>query len=104
MPKIRVLQLMQKNLNTIGIVRDLVDQPYPLNVKILLGFLTVISSFFCNLMFTVREAKTFAEYTESVYMSSLAALIILALIIYLFNIAKLYSLRDGFEYLANTSE
>lgn len=103
MPKIRALQLTQKNLAAVGIDENLLVHPYPLNEKVSLGFLTIISSLLCNLMFTVREAETFTEYTQSIYMSSFAVMIMIALVIVLLNFAKLMSLRDGFECLANTS-
>lgn len=56
MSKIQVLRLTQKYYAAVGIEDSLVDQPYPLNERILLGFLTVIPSFFFNLMF-ILSAK-----------------------------------------------
>ena len=104
MPKLMIFKLIQKNFKVVGIESSLVEQKYPFNRKILVGFLMVSISFLWNVMSTLYEAKTFVEYTQLIYMCSLAALIILALAIVLFNVVKMFSLIDKGEYLTNLCE
>lgn len=102
--KIEILQLTRKNFAVVGITPDLVDQPHPLNEKILLGFLLLTCSIICNLMYTVCEAKTFIEYTQSIYMFSIAALVTLVLMTILSNVTNLFNFTYGLESLVNTSK
>lgn len=103
-PKLRVFQLIQKKFATVGISPNLVTQSYPLNGKVILGILLLTISFSCNLMFFFYKAKTFAEYTESMHMSSMAALISLIFVIVLLNVRKLFDLINDCENVANSSE
>lgn len=102
--KIKILELTQKNFATIGIHPNLVDQSYPFNGKNLLLFLLLTSSVICNLMYVIREAKTFDEYTQSVYMLSFAILTAIGSVSLLWNVTELFNLINGFENLANTSK
>lgn len=101
--KIRIFRLTQKNFAAVGISRNLVDQPYPFNQTILLGFLILMSSLICNLVYTFCKSKTFAEHTQSTYMCSCAAVIIFTLIFVLLNVNEFFNLISGLENLANTS-
>lgn len=102
--KIRILELIQKNFAAMGVHPNLAMQMYPLNDTILWGFLILTCSVMCNLMYTLREAKTFADYTQSIYMLSLAALLIPILVITLLNVDKLFNLVNELEKLANTGK
>lgn len=102
--KIMVFQLLQKNFAAIGISRNLVDQKYPLNWKILLGFFALTLFFISNLMYTIREAKTFTEYNQSMYMSAITVTNICGLLIVVLSAAKFFNLIDGFGNLSNTSK
>lgn len=55
-------------------------------------------------MFTIFEADTFIEYTQSVYVSSVTVLIFLALLITAANVKKLFKLIGDCENLTETSE
>lgn len=55
-------------------------------------------------MYTVREAQTFAEYTQSIYMFSVATVVTVAFVIILLNVTKLFNLIDEYEHFVNTSE
>lgn len=101
--KIKVFQLTQKNFSTAGITANLVTNSYPLNAKILLGFLILGSAIVCNFKYTFYEAKTFIEYTQSVYMGSMATIIILVLLILINHVKKLFEFINGIESVANTS-
>lgn len=102
--KVKIFQLLRESLVATGINPTLATQTYPINWKISMGFLILILSVICNLMYTLYEAETFAEYTQSAYMGSLAAVIFLDLVIILLNVTKLFDLIDGSGNLANTSK
>lgn len=102
--KLKIFKLTKKNFAAIGISPELVNHPYPFNVRILLGLLILMASVTCNLLYIICEAKTFAEYTQSIYTFSLAAVITLGLVIVLLNVAELFNLINGFENLVNASK
>lgn len=102
-PKLKVFQTTQKNFAMMGISRKLATQAYPLNVRILMGFLILYSLAIFNLIYTIYYAKTFAEYTQSVYVFSLGALIILALFIVILKVNKLFELIDNCNSIVNMS-
>lgn len=102
--KLKIFQSTQKNFFIVGINRSLMVLKYPFNGRILLGYLILILSIICNLMFTVYEAKTFAEYTHSIYMGSLAVLISLVLLITLLNVKEIFNTINDCESLANTNK
>lgn len=104
MRKLKIFQLNQKNFAAIGLNSAVVAQQYAFNEKLLLGILILIFSGTCNLMYTVCEAKTFSEYTQSIYMCSLTTLISLVLLIVIFNVKKLFGFVNDCENFANTSE
>lgn len=104
LPKLRVLQSIQKNFAMLGIVPALVTQTFPLNEKVFLDFSILSSAIICNFTYTFSEANTFVEYTQSIFMSTLAALINFALLILILNIEKLFGIFNGFEDIANTSQ
>lgn len=103
-PKMEVLHWVQKNFATVGITPNLSHQPHPFSAKIAVGFVILSAYFVCNLMFTFFEANTLMEYSQSIYMGSLAILIILALFIIIFNVEKLFNLIDDSGNLVNASE
>lgn len=102
--KIKILELARENFAAIGISPILVDQPYSFNRKNLFGFLILTSSFICNLMYIIRGAKTSAEYTQSIYMFSVAALLTLVWLAILWNVTNLINFTYGLENLAKTSK
>lgn len=85
-----------------GIDRKLLIQSCPLNVKILLGFLMLIFGTFCDLMYVIYDAKTFAEYTQTIYASSLGFLIFFALLVILFKVDELFAFMDDCNSIVNT--
>lgn len=104
-PKLKIFQLTLKNLATVGISPNLATQPYPLNGKIYLGILILGSGAICNVIYIFQEAKTFSEYSISIYMCSFTILIIFILTILILNVEKLCNLfDDDFENIVNTSE
>lgn len=102
--KIKFFELIQKNFAAIGIDPNLIDQSHPFNEKISLSFLIITLSLTCNLMYTICEAKTFAEYTKSIFMCSITAIIFVDSVILLLNVTQLFNLIEGLENFANTRE
>lgn len=102
----KILQTVQSNLATAGISPgDLLSiQSHPLDAKILFNFLVLNLALIWSLAFTLYEAKTFAEYIQSTYMASLAALCIFFLLIIILNAKKIFITINRLEDIANTSE
>lgn len=103
LPKRKVFQIIQRNLASAGITPNLLNQPYPVNGKIFVGFLILGLFMCCNFKYTFYEAKTFVEYTQTVYVGSLAAVIFLALTIIILKVDKLFELIDECENIVQTS-
>lgn len=105
LPKLEAFEVIKKNLATAGIIPKLAHQPFPFNWTISFGFVLLGSGIYCTSVFIIYDAKTFAEYTQSVYTDSLVTLIILALVITIFNVEKLFQYVGGNNnHLVNTSE
>lgn len=102
--RMKILQVTQKNFATVGISATLSTRTYPLNGQILLDFALLGLYFICYLMYTFFEAKTFAEYTQSIYLSSMIALIIFVLLIIISNVKRLFDVIIDAENLVNSSE
>lgn len=103
-PKLKTFVTIRKYLAAIGITLSLVEQPYPLNRFILLGFLTLAVVICSIFSFIVYDAVTFAEYTQSVYVASLTILILFVLLIFILKIEKLFELFNSCDNLVNTSK
>lgn len=99
-----VFQAFQKNFAIVGINSNVAKQSYPFNVKILLGILLLGSAIVCNLLYVIYKAKTFAEYTQTIYICSVSCLILSALIITILKMKKLFEFIDYTDELANTSK
>lgn len=104
LPKMKIFQLTQKNFATVGVNPHLSLQSYPFNAKILTGFLITSLCLICNFMFAFFEAKTFIEYTQSVYIGSCAAIVIFALVVIVLNVKKLFQLISDCENISNTGQ
>lgn len=103
-PKMKIFQSTQKNFITVGIHAKLALQPYPLNVKIVIGFLLTSLYTMCNLVYIFFKTETSADYTQCIYMGSIAVLIIFALIIIVLNVKELYQIINDCENLVNACE
>lgn len=100
----KVFQTTQKNFVAAGINSNLVLQSIPLNARIFMGLSMLGLNIICNLLYTFYDAKTFAEYTGSIFMTAAAALILLILLIIVLVMEKLFTLIDNCENIVNTSE
>lgn len=102
--KMEILQATQKSLDTLGISKNLVIQPYPFNGRAVAGLLVLLTGLTGCLTFTFYGAKTFPEYTQSIYMAAAIALINFSLLIFVLNAKKCLKLIDDTEAIANTSK
>lgn len=102
--KMKILQITQGSFTSLGIGPHLLTREYPLNGNILIGFLLLISAMVCCFSFTFFEAKTFDEYTQSVYMGAATILYVFILAINIFNVENYCTIIDGLENIINTSE
>lgn len=103
LPKMKVFQLTLDNFALAGIVPSLAIQSCPLNGKILLIFSIIGLSMFCNFKFTFYGAKTFVEYTQSIYMGSMATIVFFVQLILILKLKNLFKLTNDCESIANTS-
>lgn len=101
--KMKILQLMQKNLASVGVNPNL-SLPYSVNSNILTVFSILTLFLVCNLMYALFEAQTFTEYIQSIYMCSVVIVIIFGFAIIIFNAKKLFQAIDVCENLVNASE
>lgn len=102
--KLQIFQKIQTNFAVVGISPELVTQSYPMNGKIFMGFLSMGSGFIFMCVYTFYYAQTFAEYTQSIYISAVAFLILTILTIIILNAEKLFNLINYGESIANTSK
>ena len=102
-PKMKAFRLTQKNFALAGISPNLLTQSYPLNGKILMGFLTLGLAIISLLMYVFNDANTFIEYTQSIYMCSLATLIVFAVMILILKRVTLYEFINGMDETINIS-
>lgn len=102
LPKLQIFQLLQENLTTVGIRLDLAAQPHQWNGKIFMGFVTLCFMNVCIFKYIFDEAQTFFEYTQSIYMGSLAILIMLCLFITILKVKKLAEILSDCENIINT--
>ena len=103
-PKLKVFEITQKNFVTVGITPNLVDQTYPFNGMILFGFLLLGSAIYCTFLFIIYDAETYAEYTQAIYISSVATLIIVMLMIVTTKAKKLFKFINACNDFVDTCE
>lgn len=104
LPKMKIFQKTKKHFPTLGINPNLAMQPYPINIKILMGFMIMSAVLICNLMYVTNDAETFAEYILPIYNISFAVMIIFLLIVQIVKVENLFELMDSCESLVNTSK
>lgn len=100
----KIFQAFQRNFAIVGITQTVAKQRCPVNVKIFLGILLLGSAILCNLLFVIYEAKTFAEYTQTLYICSVSCLTLSALIITILKMKKMFEFINDGNGVVNTSE
>lgn len=102
--KCKTFETIQKNLAIAGISSTLANQSFPLNARILFGFLLLGLNIFDLFIFIIYDAETLVECAQSIYAICLLILIILCLQIIIFNVEKFFDFIDRSNDLANVSE
>lgn len=102
--KLKVFHTVQKNFAFFGIDPYLLTPKKSFNKRILLGFLIQALAAISTFIFIYHEAKSFTQYTQSIYMFSLSIGIILVIVNMTFKLQELLMLYKGAESIANTSE
>lgn len=103
-PIIKTFQTAQKIFATLGIRPSFAMQPYPFNVRILIGSLILGATMICNLLYVLNDAKTFAEYTQCAYYLTTELLVLFYLLVVILKVKNIFEFIDSCDRLVNTSE
>lgn len=99
-PKLKIFQAIQMNFSKIGINRNFAAfQAYPFNKQILISYIILSSGAICNSIFFFCKAKSFGDYTQSIYIFTGCILLIVVYAFIILNVEKLF---DLIEYCENT--
>lgn len=102
--KLKIFRVIQKNLSAVGIDSNSGNQFRRFNEKNIMGLLKLSICIAGSLMYIFNEAKTFLEYTQSIYMCSTFIIVTLILIVLIFNLNELSKNIQDCERIANTSK
>lgn len=103
-PNLKAFKIARKYYAIMGVTSALAERPYPFNGRILCGFLALGSCIFSTSVFVIYEAETFVEYTQAIYICSIAVQHIFTVLIIILRVKNLFALINGCENLTNTSE
>lgn len=99
--KMKLFQLIQKNLSTLGIDSHQSKCSWrKLMMTWLIFGLTITSS----VLFLIFKAKTFEEFTNNIYITSGDSMLCIDFAIVVFKREKLFKLINDFEKFVNISE
>lgn len=104
LPKMKIFQTIHKNLSIIGIGPDSAQQLRQFNAKILINLSTLCVGFNGVLVYIIIEAKTFLEFTQSIYLCTTYAIVTFVFIVLIFKLNELFKAINDCECLANTSK
>lgn len=99
----KIFQTIQKNLEIFGISSVQPAQTY-CNRKILLYLLSCGSLIIMNCIFLIHVAKSFKEYTDSIYITSVSVALFVSFSFLIRRIANLFEFIDSLEKIINDSE
>lgn len=103
LPKERVFKTVQKNFAKAGIGPELAAQSYPFNGKIIFGYLILIAALISACVHVLYYAKTFVEYTQSIYMGSIAIIAISSMLATIFKVKNLFEIINRCDIILNMS-
>lgn len=104
LPDLKSFKTVQKAFAIIGIDRTLATQAYPFNWTILTGFLILGLAIISSSVYITNEAETFFNYTQSVYVVSIAILFSFLLLIQTVKVYQLFEYIDACDRLLNASK
>lgn len=99
-----VFTVLQRKFDTLGINADQAKKTDLFNTKITLGFIVLSFDVFFQYSYIVNEAQGFQQYTESIYMSSIATASLLFLATIVFKMDKFFELIEWVEVLLIESD
>lgn len=102
--KMKLFQTPRKYFSNLGIDPTLVDQTYPINRQVAAGFVMNISALLSFAIFMTYEAKTFLEFSQSIYFCSVILLILFVLAMLAIRVELLFKFIDNFENAIYTSK
>lgn len=102
--EIKMFRSVQKNFGTIGIGPNRAMQSHPFDAKILIHSMALSLGFIGTLMYTVIDAKTFLEFTQSIYVSSSIFFGAVIFVVLILNASELFELINDCECLISTSK
>lgn len=88
--QMKAFENTQKNFIAFGVAPNLATQAYPFNLNVLIAFLTLDLTIISMLVYAINEAKTFSEYTQSIYFCTLIILITFSLVTMTLKVETLY--------------
>lgn len=104
LPKIRIFQVIQKNMAAAGISPKLLIQSYPLNGKIFIGFVILGFDFTSFCVYLFNYAQTLGDGMQSIFICSVTIYVSTMLTIIILNVKKLFNLIYECEDFANISK
>ena len=102
--KMKVLQTSQKYFAIMGISSEQSNQKYPMNAKILIGFIVLGYSFVAHLVYLIYIANTFDKYIECICATVAMAVITTCFLSMVFGMNLLLESIDNIEKLIETSK
>lgn len=103
-PNVKLFRNIQSIFMILGIKPISIEQSYPFNRRIFLGFILTSCGITFILVFVSNEANTFWEYTQSAYFFSAAIIATFILTHVVFRTSKIFEFITNFENVINTSE
>lgn len=102
--KIKVFQIIQKNLASVGIGPNSSLELRQFNAKILLISLIYALAIMSHILYISKDAETFAEYTQCTYMCCTMTLTAAIWIIIIVQLEEFFKVIHDCECLVNTSK
>lgn len=94
----KLFRIIQKNFAILGITSAQSIQKHPFNRQIVLLYSIYGSTWISSVLFLFQKANTFEEYTNNIYITSAAAIVMFSFTIIVFKMSKL------FEFVNNLGE
>lgn len=93
--EMKLLQSTQGSFAFLGITLDQSVQRNPLNERILAAFSTYVLRIGLYNVFLFRDANTFLEYIENIWLNSAAILVLIGFVVEVLNMDKIFALIDN---------
>lgn len=103
-PNMKLFRKTQKIFIILGIEPSLIVQSYPFNRRILIDLIVVAAGTLFNFVFLFNEAKTFWEFTQSIYFGSVAIIGTFIFVHVVFSVTNIFEFIVRFENVINTSK